>query len=224
MAPSPDDSDLLDSGSAQLTREAFPLEVTLVEAYIELCRRAFNLLKGSITLNEQQKLSFDQLKVTATSLEAGYLLGLRGYYQPALASCRMLLEHLATYLYFAKHPHQAKKALDEDWQPPIADGFLAHPNERVGHELGRMYDFLSRASHPRSLSRSLGSVDGRARLNTFDVVAARLTLGYLIELASRLIFPLAAHVKRVSLGANDWAAYAVEVNELSMAWLTSQTI
>ncbi len=188
--------------------------VELLEQLIDLIRSGFTNISNSNLGDDAERLRIQLLNVSAASLESGYAVVLRGYYQPALACARMVLEHLSQFLYFQKFPDQATRALNEDFQPPIVTGLQQHPNKAVSDSMIKAYDFLSKATHPRQASRLIGYVGGSYRISSYDGVLCRGTLGYLSDVGIRVAHVLGDEVARV--GRNK--AWEEHLAEVTRAW------
>jgi hypothetical protein len=208
------------SKTEALTREELAGLVREVEVMIDMFRSGFNNITGIRVRDEGQRLRILLFNVAAACLEAGYALTLRGYYQPACACARMLLEHLANLVFFDKHPGNVSKALNqEDFKIPVRNALEQdHPDKEAGVRLYKDYVELSRAAHPYRLSRLIGESGNLLRLSAFDKVRAHECLRYLADIGIQVCHWLSAEVQ--SSGRNR--AWVQRFQEIADNWTSRQ--
>jgi hypothetical protein len=195
MSDTRSELDRMGRRSEALTDARLPEEVVLLEAIIDLTRSGFTNISGSSVVDDAQRLRIQLLNVSAACLESGFILATRGYYQPALGCARMILEHLSLFLFFQKFPQHVPKALSQDFTPAIADGFRHHKDSQVGQSMANAYDLLSKATHPKALSRAIGGGGSTYRISSFEESLARGAFGNLIEVGIRCVQILAEEVE-----------------------------
>jgi len=201
-----------------LTRDVHADLISHVESVVDLFRSAFNNLSASQIRDEAHSVRVLLFNVSAAALEAGYVCALYGYYQPAGAAARMLLEHLANLMYFEKHPEQAHKALDEPtFNITVRNALEGHPDAVVGASLATAYAELSRVAHPYQLSKLLGVSGDKLRVSSFDAAKARSVLYYLADISVRVAGYIREEVEVA--GANKaWLLRHDQVKQDWLAW------